>query len=105
MILEKQDRFEEAAELFVAILAETEQRGLGKHWLAGVFHKGYGVTLTRRGDFGAAEPELLQAVQALAAKFGDQHTRTQRALQATVDLYEAWDQPQKAEPFRARVSR
>ena len=60
-----------------------------------------GMILTRLERFAEAEAALLQALEALQARWGREDARTQNALQHMVELYEAWEKPDQAEAYRA----
>lgn len=59
--------------------------------------------LVAAGDFEEAESTLLVAYEALESQRGRDDRFTQRGLQRLVDLYEAWDRPDDADRFRARL--
>lgn len=64
---------------------------------------GYGVYLFERGRFAESEAQLLAANQA-AQTSGLHSNHRQGLLRALVKLYEAWDQPDKAQPYRNMLS-
>jgi len=47
---------------------------------------------------------LLEAHEILAAAAGAEHRQTQRAISSLVALYEAWDKPDEAAGWRAKLS-
>lgn len=59
-----------------------------------------GECLTAQKRFAEAEPLLLTSYDDLKAKLGDQHRRTVDARQRLAKLYEDWNKPEQAAPFR-----
>ena len=57
--------------------------------------------LTKLGRYGQAEQLLLAAHQVMQTKLGEQHERTQKAINRLFELYEAWGKPEKAAKYRA----
>ncbi len=51
-----------------------------------------------------AEPLLLEAVEGRRLKLGDTHPHTIKSLNNLIALYEAWDKPEKAKEWRAKLS-
>ena len=58
---------------------------------------------TALAQYEAAERDLLRSVEVFAATLGDDNARTQKSLQSVVALYEAWQRPDDAAPFRQRL--
>ena len=56
-----------------------------------------------KGDYDNAEPLLLEALKGRRLKLGDQHQHTLESLNNLIDLYEAWNKPEKAEKWRAKL--
>jgi len=48
---------------------------------------------------------LLEAVEGRRLKLGDEHPHTLKSWQNLIELYEAWDKPEKAEEWRAKLPR
>jgi len=46
---------------------------------------------------------LFQAVDARRLKLGDTHPHTLESLNNLIDLYEAWNKPEKANEWRAKL--
>ena len=74
------------------------------HWMIASAKSSLGECLTKLGRFGDAEPLLLSSADTLEEKLGENHARTLQALEAIGKLYEAWQKPDKAAPYRARSS-
>jgi len=54
------------------------------------------VLYREQGDYTQAEPLLIQAVKDRRLKLGDTHPHTLQSLNTLIDLYEAWNKPEKA---------
>ena len=50
-----------------------------------------------------AEPLLLEVAEAHRLKLGDTHPHTLESLNNLIALYEAWNKPEKAEEWRAKL--
>ena len=59
-----------------------------------------GECLTTQKRFDEAEPLLVNSYHELRAKLGDQHKRTIDARQRVAKLYQDWNKPEQAAPFR-----
>ena len=62
---------------------------------------GWGMCLTKLERYEEAETQLAAAYEGLEAALGGDHHLTRSAVQALVDLYEAWGKPDKAAQYRA----
>ena len=54
--------------------------------------------------YAKAEPLLLEAVKGRRLKLSDIHPHTIESWKSLIDLYEAWNKPEKAEEWRARMA-
>jgi hypothetical protein len=50
-----------------------------------------------------AEKYLLEAVKGRLSKLGDKHPHTIESINNLIDLYEAWNKPDKAKECRAKL--
>jgi len=57
----------------------------------------------RQVDYEKAEPLLLEAATGRIAKLKLQHPKTQDSIRALIELYEAWNKPDEAEKWRAKL--
>jgi non-specific serine/threonine protein kinase/serine/threonine-protein kinase len=102
-LLLDQGKFEEA-EVLLAPAIEAARRVLPReHVLTGGLALYRGSAMVALGRYAEAEVELLEAHDILSAAFGADQDRTQKAVRALVDLYEAWGKPDKAEEWRAKI--
>ena len=62
-----------------------------------------GECLTAMGRYSEAEAELQRASKGLAKAHGETHSKTRRALERLVALYEAWGKPDQAAEWQARL--
>ena len=70
----------------------------------GIMHDGLATILTRKQHYAEAEKELDTAwnILAKAKDFGAQHPRSQDVVDHYIDLYMAWNKPERAAAWRAR---
>ena len=55
-------------------------------------------------DHDDAEKLLLEAVKGRHLKLGDTHPHTLESWQNLIELFEAWDKPEQAEEWRAKLT-
>jgi len=61
----------------------------------------YGLLMKRSGRYDEAEEHLLGSVEVLRRRLGPDDIRTLTAVGRLVELYEAWNKPEKAAEYRA----
>jgi tetratricopeptide (TPR) repeat protein len=99
----KQKRFSQAEQLYLEILP-IQRRNLGddhRHTLFSL--SGLAQAYTDMGDYYKAEPLLLEALQGYRLKLGDTNPKTLKSLNNLIGLYEAWNKPEKANQWRAKL--
>jgi hypothetical protein len=57
-----------------------------------------------QGLYDVAEPLLLGALKGRHIKLGDTHPHTVESLNNLIALYKAWNKPEKAEKWKAKLS-
>jgi len=57
----------------------------------------------KQGDYDKAQPLLQEAVDGRCLKLGATHPHTQYSIRNLIELYEAWNKPEKAEEWRAKL--
>jgi len=62
------------------------------------------VLYKEQGDYNKAEPLLLEALEGRRLKLSDTHPHTLESMNNIIELYEAWNKPEKAEEWRAKLS-
>jgi len=65
--------------------------------------KNQSVFYKEQGDYDKAKTLLIQALEGRRLKLGDTHPHTVESLNNLIDLYEAWDKPEKAEEWRSKL--
>jgi len=58
---------------------------------------------TEKGDYEKAEPLLLKALEGRRLRLGDTHPHTVDSLNHLIELYEAWNKPEKVDEWRAKL--
>ena len=66
-------------------------------------HDELAVLYKEQGDYAKAEPLLLEAVQGRRLKLGDTRPHTLESSNNLIDLYEAWNKPEKAAEWRTKL--
>ena len=61
------------------------------------------VLCREQGDYEEAEQSLLKAVKGRRLKLGDTHPHTLESWHNLIDLYEAWNKPEIAKEWRAKL--
>ena len=69
------------------------------------FVRGMAWDICCQGQYAEAERRLIKALECCRRLFGEEHSETRACLEHFVRLYEAWDKPEKAEEWRARLPR
>ncbi len=96
----------EGAEPFFKEVTGTDQKIFDPdHWALAYARSLHAACLTKLGRFEQAEELLFAAHSVLQAKLGEQHRRTLQATEFLVELYEAWNKPEKAAEYRALLKR
>jgi serine/threonine protein kinase len=98
-----QQRYDEAESLLRQAL-QGRRRKLGPdHYVCfGSMHD-LALLHIARQEHDKAEPLLLDAFNGRATRLGPEHPRTIDSLSRLVSLYEAWDKPEEAEKWRAKL--
>jgi serine/threonine protein kinase len=62
-----------------------------------------GAMYLKQGRYDEAENRLLEAYKGRASKLGPEHPMALKSLNNLVDLYEAWNKPERAKQWRAKL--
>jgi len=100
----KQGRYEEAERLYKKV-QETQQRLSMQDRKVLDQLEGLAELYVEQSRYGEAEPLLQWAYQRRENLFGTEHPHTIDMLNQVVSLYEAWDKPEKADQWRAKLPR
>jgi len=99
----KQKQFDKAMSLFVEAW-EGRKRKLGDdHPDTLETINDFGVLYKEQFHYEEAEPLLLKALKGRRIKLGDTHPHTIESWHNLIDLYEAWNKPDKAKAWRAKL--
>ena len=102
-LLSVRGKFEEAENLARQAVLAGERTLPAGHWQLATYRVNWGVCLAKLKRYDEAETNLLRSYDQLAAKFEPEHVRTLKVIQALVNLYEAWNKPDKAAAYRSRI--
>ena len=92
------------AEKLAGEVVETARATLGpEQFWHGNFLGKHGRALSALGRFDEAESQLLEAHGILVAALSSDHEQTTRVVGYIADLYDAWDKPDKATEWRAKL--
>jgi len=101
-VYSKQGRYEEAEPLYKAILETQRRLGIQDEKVLRQL-VGLADLYVEQARYGEAEPLLQQQFQSRVEQFGPQHPHTIESLNVLIALYEAWNKPEKAEEWRAKL--
>jgi len=93
----------EAEELAGEVVVAAREALGAEHWLQGNFRGKHGRALAALERLDDAESVLLEAHGILQTALGDEHGQTKRVVGYLADLYDAWDKPDKATAWRAKL--
>ncbi len=101
--LERHGELEKSLGYFKELFPRCEGLLPETHWLYGQIRKGYGTLLRRLERYEEAEVEVLAALALMEPQLGAEHQRIIKVLEELVTLYEAWDRPEEAARYAARL--
>jgi len=58
----------------------------------------------KQGDYDKVEPLLIETAKGRNLKFGDTHPHTIESWNNLIELYEAWNKPEEAKKWRAKLA-
>ena len=104
ILCRKNKRYDIAESLFRQAL-EGRIFGLGKDHPSTLKTKNdLAVLYGEQGDYQKAEPLFIEAVEGRRLKLGEIHPHTKESLNNLIGLYEAWNKPEKAAQWRAKMA-
>jgi tetratricopeptide (TPR) repeat protein/tRNA A-37 threonylcarbamoyl transferase component Bud32 len=101
--LVEQGRFDDAEELYVWILEVVHRRRPEGHREIASVEREWGRCLTGLGRYEEAEEVLLRSCDWWVRNRGAQDRFTHRVMVRVVELYEAWNKPEKVAEWRRRL--
>ena len=63
----------------------------------------YAVLHTKKGQYDKAEKLFIEVLKGRQQELGDDHPETLESLKNLIDLYEAWNKPEKAKEWRSKM--
>jgi serine/threonine protein kinase len=104
MIFNKTGRLAEAEKLLREAVRIRAENVPETHFLRATANGALGEFLTSQTHFAEAETFLLASYQSLNKSQAENSPRLRLALQRLASLYEAWNRPEQAAPYRALLS-
>jgi eukaryotic-like serine/threonine-protein kinase len=104
LIFSQTGRIDEAEKLLREAVRIREENMPETHFLRATANGALGEFLTAQSRFSDAEPLLLASYESLKKSQTENSPRLRRALQRLVNLYDAWNKPEKAAAYRALLS-
>ena len=101
----KQKLYEEAEELLTEALKIRQVKFGPDHPRTLESLHELGVLYKQQARYDDSEPILLKALEGRRLKLGDTHPHTKESLNNLIDLHEAWNKPEKAGEWRAKLSK
>jgi hypothetical protein len=96
-------KYDEAEKLFAEAL-EGWRKQLGDNHPGTLRCKNdLAVLYKEQARYEDSEPLLLEAINGRRLKLGDTHPHTMESILALIDLYEAWNKPENAKEWRAKL--
>ena len=103
LIYSQTGRADEAEKLLREAVRIRTENMPETHFLRATANGALGELLTAQKRFPEAEPFLLRSHESLKRSQTANSPRTRLALQRLVNLYEAWNKPDQAAPYRASL--
>jgi eukaryotic-like serine/threonine-protein kinase len=101
MIYSQTTRIDEAEKLLREAVRIRTENMPETHFLRATANGALGEFLTAQARFPEAEPLLVASYESLQKSQAANSPRTRRARQRLVNLYDAWNKPEQAAPYRA----
>jgi serine/threonine-protein kinase len=104
MIFSQTGRIDEAEKLLREAVRIRTENMPETHFLRATANGALGEFLTAQSRFSDAEPFLVASYESLKKSQTENSPRRRRALQRLANLYDAWNKPEQAAPYRASLS-
>jgi serine/threonine-protein kinase len=103
LIFSQTARIDEAEKLLREAVRIRSENMPETHFLRATANGALGEFLTAQARFPEAEPFLLASYESLKKSQTENSPRLKRALQRLANLYEAWNKPEQAAPYRTSL--
>jgi hypothetical protein len=104
LIFSRTGRIDEAEKLLREAVRIRAENMPETHFLRATANGALGEFLTAQSRFSDAEPLLIASYESLKKSQTENSPRLRRALQRLANLYDAWNKPEQAAPYRASLS-
>ena len=101
LVCSQTGRIDEAEKLLREAVRIRAENMPATHFLRATANGALGEFLTAQSRFSEAEPFLVASYESLKKSQAANSPRTRRARQRLVNLYDAWNKPEQAAPYRA----
>lgn len=102
-VLRDMERYEEADEILLEVIDDTAGGYGREHWRYGEALIEYGEFLLEVERFDEAEENLTAGYEVNSSTQDDSGQTAQRVIRSLVQLYDAWDKPDEAAQWRAKL--
>lgn len=92
--------FSEAEEIYKSALATQQKLLPENHIYIAETKRNYGKCLIELNRFQEAETLLLESYNSMVLKFGEDDDRTKQTQEDIIDLYQAWEKPEKVVKYK-----
>jgi serine/threonine protein kinase len=99
----EQKKYEEAESLLRQALTGRQQKLGSDHFSCFETMHELGVLYKEQELYDKAEPLFRDAIYGRRDKLGNTHPHTQESIKTLIDLYEAWEKPEEAQKWQAKV--
>ena len=103
VLLREQHRYDEAEKLLSEVLQDLSEKLGPDHPQTLKTMYELALLYNEKGDYDQAESLLIQAIGGQRLKLGDKHPHTLESWNNLIALYEAWNKPEKAQDWRAKL--
>jgi tetratricopeptide (TPR) repeat protein len=100
VLYKKTDRYDKSVEVCLEALEIAGKKLPEGHWLNAIIMSNLADCLIHMQQYPEAENYLMQSYPILTANFGEEHDRSMQTLEFIIELYKAWDKPEKLEEYR-----
>jgi len=99
----EQERYDEAEVLLQEALSIAREKMGPEQRSTLNLMNAYAVLHTKKGQYDQAEKLFNEVLKGRQQELGDDHPKTLESLKSLIDLYEAWNKPEKAKKWRLKL--